>query len=90
MEIISKDYLSLFRTLWMTYIYRYMRPLITNGHLYLAQPPLYKVYKTVKGKEVFKYAFSDDELEEVKNEIGKGFLIQRYKGLGEMNVRHVC
>ena len=53
--------------------------------LYLAQPPLYKVYKTVKGKEVFKYAFSDDELEEVKNEIGKGFLIQRYKGLGEMN-----
>ena len=54
-----------------------MRPLITNGHLYLAQPPLYKVYKTVKGKEVFKYAFSDDELEEVKKEIGKGFLIQR-------------
>ena len=85
MEIISKDYLSLFRTLWMTYIYRYMRPLITNGHLYLAQPPLCKVYKIVKGKEVFKYAFSDDELEEVKKEIGKGFLIQRYKGLGEMN-----
>ena len=46
-----------------------MRPLITNGHLYLAQPPLYKVYKTVKGKEVFKYAFSDDELEEVKKKL---------------------
>ena len=73
------------RTLWMTYIYRYMRPLITNGHLYLAQPPLYKVYKTVKGKEVFKYAYSDDELEAVKKEIGKNALIQRYKGLGEMN-----
>ena len=66
-----------------------MRPLITNGHLYLAQPPLYKVYKTVKGKEVFKYAFSDDELEEVKKEIGKGFLIQRYKGLGEMDAQQL-
>ena len=73
------------RTLWMTYIYRYMRPLIANGHLYLAQPPLYKVYKIVKGKEVSKYAYSDDELEAVKKEIGKGALIQRYKGLGEMN-----
>ena len=73
------------RTLWMTYIYRYMRPLIANGHLYLAQPPLYKVYKVVKGKEISKYAYSDDELESVKKEIGKGALIQRYKGLGEMN-----
>ena len=73
------------RTLWMTYIYRYMRPLITNGHLYLAQPPLYKVYKTVKGKEISKYAYTDDELEKVKKEIGKGCQIQRYKGLGEMN-----
>lgn len=73
------------RTLWMTYIYRYMRPLITNGHLYLSQPPLYKVYKNVKGKEVYKYAYSDEDLEAVKKEIGKGALIQRYKGLGEMN-----
>lgn len=73
------------RTLWMTYIYRYMRPLITNGHLYLAQPPLYKVYKQTKNGEVHKYAYSDDELEKVKKEIGKGALIQRYKGLGEMN-----
>ncbi|MBE6048357.1 MAG: type IIA DNA topoisomerase subunit B, partial [Clostridium sp.] len=71
------------RTLWMTYIYRYMRPLITNGHLYLAQPPLYKVYKQTKNGEVHKYAYSDEELEEVKKEIGKGALIQRYKGLGE-------
>ena len=73
------------RTLWMTYIYRYMRPLITNGHLYLAQPPLYKVYRNTKNGEVHKYAYSDDELEKVKKEIGKGALIQRYKGLGEMN-----
>lgn len=73
------------RTLWMTYIYRYMRPLITNGHLYLAQPPLYKVYKEGKGKAIVKYAYSDDQLEEVKKEVGKGALIQRYKGLGEMN-----
>ena len=73
------------RTLWMTYIYRYMRPLIANGHLYLAQPPLYKVYKHTKKGEVQKYAYSDEELEQVKKEIGKGALIQRYKGLGEMN-----
>ena len=73
------------RTLWMTYIYRYMRPLISNGHLYLAQPPLYKVYKETKGKSVVKYAYSDEDLEKVKKEVGKGALIQRYKGLGEMN-----
>jgi topoisomerase-4 subunit B len=73
------------RTLWMTYIYRYMRPLITNGHLYIALPPLYKIYKNVKGKEKSVYAYSDVELEKAKKEIGKGALIQRYKGLGEMN-----
>ena len=73
------------RTLWMTYIYRYMRPLIANGHLYLAQPPLYKVYRETKGKSIVKYAYSDDDLEKVKKEVGKGALIQRYKGLGEMN-----
>jgi topoisomerase-4 subunit B len=73
------------RTLWMTYIYRYMRPLITNGHLYIALPPLYKVYKTDKKGEVIKYAYSDEEMEKCKKEVGKGALIQRYKGLGEMN-----
>ena len=73
------------RTLWMTYIYRYMRPLIANGHLYLAQPPLYKVYKEGKGKTIVKYAYSDEELEKTKKEVGKGALIQRYKGLEEMN-----
>ncbi|MBU5591137.1 type IIA DNA topoisomerase subunit B [Clostridium sp. MSJ-4] len=73
------------RTLWMTYIYRYMRPLITNGHLYIAQPPLYKVYRMAKKGEVHKYAYSDEELAQAKKQIGKGALIQRYKGLGEMN-----
>ncbi|WP_125152078.1 DNA gyrase/topoisomerase IV subunit B [Clostridium rectalis] len=73
------------RTLWMTYIYRYMRSLISNGHLYIALPPLYKVYKQSKSKETVKYAYSDEELEKVKKEVGKGCLIQRYKGLGEMN-----
>ncbi|MDP4178500.1 MAG: DNA topoisomerase IV subunit B [Bacillota bacterium] len=73
------------RTLWMTYLYRYMRSLIAEGHLYIALPPLYKVYKQDKKGETVKYAYSDDELEKTKKEIGKGALIQRYKGLGEMN-----
>ncbi|MCB2297229.1 DNA gyrase/topoisomerase IV subunit B [Clostridium tagluense] len=73
------------RTLWMTFIYRYMRPLIANGHLYMGMPPLYKVYKNGKNGEVAKYAYSDEELNKTKKEIGKGALIQRYKGLGEMN-----
>ena len=73
------------RTLWMTFIYRYMRPLIANGHLYMGMPPLYKVYKNTKNGEVAKYAYSDEELAKTKKEIGKGALIQRYKGLGEMN-----
>ncbi|MCM8711730.1 type IIA DNA topoisomerase subunit B [Clostridium sp. SYSU_GA19001] len=73
------------RTLWMTYIYRYMRPLIANGHLYIALPPLYKVYKSDKKGEIVKYAYSDEELETVKKQVGKGAMLQRYKGLGEMN-----
>lgn len=73
------------RTLWMTYIYRYMRELITNGHLFIALPPLYKVYKKTKNGDVEKYVYNDEALEEAKKEIGKGALIQRYKGLGEMN-----
>ena len=73
------------RTLWMTYIYRYMRQIIANGHLYIALPPLYKVYKQNKNGEVVKYAYSDEQLSDAKKEVGKGALIQRYKGLGEMN-----
>ena len=60
------------RTLWMTYIYRYMRPMIANGHLYLAQPPLYKVYKDGKNKSEQIYAYNDEELEIAKKKIGRG------------------
>ncbi len=70
------------KTLWMTYIYRYLRPLIANGYLYLAQPPLYKVYKE-KGESI--YVYNDFDLGKAKKKIGKNALVQRYKGLGEMN-----
>lgn len=73
------------RTLWMTYIYRYMRQLIANEHLFIALPPLYKVYKNDKKGDVVKYAYSDEELEDAKRAVGRGYSLQRYKGLGEMN-----
>ena len=70
------------RILMLTFFFRFMRPLIENGHVYIAQPPLYKV---TKGKTV-KYCYSDDELNEYLDSIGrKGNEIQRYKGLGEMD-----
>ncbi len=70
------------RTLLLTFFYRYMRPLIEAGYLYIAQPPLYQVRKGQRAV----YAYNDDELERVLNEMGRqGVTIQRYKGLGEMN-----
>jgi len=71
------------RTLLLTFFFRYMRPLIENGNVYLAQPPLYKLSK--KGmKDV--YCYSDEQMEKTLQEIGRdGITIQRYKGLGEMN-----
>jgi DNA gyrase subunit B len=69
------------RTLLLTFFFRYMRPMIDHGYIYIAQPPLYRVKK---GKTE-RYLFSDKELSEVVQELGDGVDIQRYKGLGEMN-----
>lgn len=71
------------RTLLLTFFFRYMRPLIEEGHVYIAQPPLYKISK---GKNYVEYTYSDEELEDKLSSIGReGVEIQRYKGLGEMN-----
>ena len=70
------------RTLLLTFFFRFMTPLIENGHVYIAQPPLYMVKE---GKKEH-YVYSDRELDELMNALGKGnYPIQRYKGLGEMN-----
>ena len=70
------------RTLLLTFFYRYMRPLIENGRIYIAQPPLYLLKK---GRESW-YLYSDDELSELLGKIGReNISLQRYKGLGEMN-----
>ncbi|MCL2821671.1 MAG: DNA topoisomerase (ATP-hydrolyzing) subunit B [Firmicutes bacterium] len=70
------------RILLLTFFFRYMRPLVENGHVYIAQPPLYKV---AKGKQIH-YCFNDKELNDILDSLGrKGTEVQRYKGLGEMN-----
>ncbi len=69
------------RAILLTFFYRYMKPLIMEGHVYIGMPPLYKVHK---GDKVI-YAYNEKELAEAARELGKGYLVQRYKGLGEMN-----
>ena len=74
------------QTLLLTFFYNNMRSLITEGHVYIAVPPLYRVFKVdAKGKTTETYAWDDKGLEESKKKIGAGYKIQRYKGLGEMN-----
>ena len=74
------------RTLLLTFFFRYMRPLIENGYVYAAQPPLYKVKKQKKEY----YVYTDKELEVLLQEIGRtGVELQRYKGLGEMNAEQL-
>ena len=69
------------RAILLTFFYRYMRELITDGHVYIGMPPLYRV---AKGDKIV-YAYDDKELASVTAKAGKGYTIQRYKGLGEMD-----
>jgi DNA gyrase subunit B len=74
------------RILLLTFFFRYMLPLIEQGHIYAAQPPLYKF---ISGK-ITKYAYTDQELEDLKKQVGHSkFTIQRYKGLGEMDAQQL-
>ena len=69
------------RAILLTFFFRYMKELIQEGHVYIGMPPLYKVYK----KDVVEYAYDDNELQKKIDKVGKGYSLQRYKGLGEMN-----
>jgi topoisomerase IV subunit B len=73
------------QVLLLTFFYRYMKPLIEAGKVFIALPPLYKVSKGSGKKEIIEYAWSDDELQGAIKKVGRGYMIQRYKGLGEMN-----
>ncbi|MGB9941485.1 DNA topoisomerase IV subunit B, partial [Bacillus subtilis] len=73
------------QVLLLTFFYRYMKPLIEHGKVFIALPPLYKVSKGSGKKEIIEYAWSDEEMGDVLKKVGKGYTIQRYKGLGEMN-----
>ena len=73
------------QTLLLTFFYHYMRPLITSGHVYIAVPPLYRVFKEENHKLTQEYAWDDEGLEKAKKHIGAGYKVSRYKGLGEMD-----
>ena len=73
------------QVLLLTFFYRYMKPLIDAGKIFIAQPPLYKLTRKTGKLETVRYAWSDEELQNYLKEFGKNFELQRYKGLGEMN-----
>lgn len=73
------------QVLLLTFFFRYMKPLLEAGKVYLAMPPLYKVSKGKGKNEKLQYAWTDEDLKEAITTIGKGYILQRYKGLGEMN-----
>lgn len=77
------------QVLLLTFFYRYMKPLIEAGKVYIALPPLYKVSKGSGKKEVIEYAWTDEELDQMTKKVGRGYMIQRYKGLGEMNAEQL-
>ncbi|MCM3126631.1 MULTISPECIES: DNA topoisomerase IV subunit B [unclassified Paenibacillus] len=73
------------QVLLLTFFYRYMKPLIDAGKVYIAQPPLYKISRKTGKLETVRYAFTEDQLQIYLKEFGKNYELQRYKGLGEMN-----
>ena len=74
------------QTLLLTFFYHFMRPLITNGNVYIAVPPLYRIYKEDANRRVKQeYAWDDEGLEKAKKKVGVGYKVSRYKGLGEMD-----
>ena len=73
------------QTLLLTFFYNFMRQLITSGHVYIAVPPLYRVYKEDGKRVLQEYAWDDEGLEKAKKKVGGGYKVSRYKGLGEMD-----
>ncbi|PCF44992.1 DNA topoisomerase IV subunit B [Staphylococcus delphini] len=73
------------QVLLLTFFFKYMRPLVMAGRVYIALSPLYKLEKGKGKNKKIAYAWTDEELEKLQREMGKGFVLQRYKGLGEMN-----
>ncbi|AVP37002.1 DNA topoisomerase IV subunit B [Staphylococcus felis] len=73
------------QVLLLTFFFKYMRPLVSEGRVFIALPPLYKLEKGKGKQKKIEYAWTDEELEQLQKKLGKGFSLQRYKGLGEMN-----